>query len=396
MIAGRVAGGSLLAIIRRTPRSTITDRAALKRLFSVNRDIMIRSFCLLGAFMLFARLGAQFGTLVLAANGIKTRHYALDRDQNPTHNVYEMATLAIQNMLIGGPVDLPISYLSAGSTCTPFSGPGMGSIVHGMLADGTRASANYPLEVNSNAGICTSAAMGLVNACRAIQVGDHAAAICVGAEEPSRVLKSNVIDPPQDSLMIEQDIKRSQWFMSVFLRFMLSDGAGACLLQNQPAESGTSLKIDWTFSQSFANEAPLCMKMENRSERLTQDVKILSRYLFKCAEKLLATAFERHGDSFDGYRVILPHISSFFFRRKMERVIRKFTIDPDLSVDYWTNLSSVGNVGSASIFLMLDEFLKTHSLRSGERILLFVPESGQFNFVLVSLTAVSADAKVSR
>ena len=36
----------------------------------VNRDIMIRSFCLLGGFALFTRLGAQFGTLTLAANGI--------------------------------------------------------------------------------------------------------------------------------------------------------------------------------------------------------------------------------------------------------------------------------------------------------------------------------------
>jgi len=32
--------------------------------------------------------------------------------------------------------------------------------------------------------------------------------------------------------------------------------------------------------------------------------------------------------------------------------------------------------------------LKTKSVASGERILLFVPESGQFNYVLISLTVV--------
>jgi 3-oxoacyl-[acyl-carrier-protein] synthase-3 len=36
----------------------------------------------------------------------------------------------------------------------------------------------------------------------------------------------------------------------------------------------------------------------------------------------------------------------------------------------------------------LDEFLLSHRLNEGERLLLFIPESGQFNFVLISLTAV--------
>lgn len=39
-------------------------------MMSLNRDIMIRSFALLAAFALFARQGAQFGTLTLAANAV--------------------------------------------------------------------------------------------------------------------------------------------------------------------------------------------------------------------------------------------------------------------------------------------------------------------------------------
>ena len=39
-------------------------------MIGINRDIMIRSFCLLGAFTLFTRFGAQFGAVTLAANGI--------------------------------------------------------------------------------------------------------------------------------------------------------------------------------------------------------------------------------------------------------------------------------------------------------------------------------------
>lgn len=44
--------------------------AALKRLFGVNRDIMIRSFCLLFGFAFFTLQGAKFGEETLAANAI--------------------------------------------------------------------------------------------------------------------------------------------------------------------------------------------------------------------------------------------------------------------------------------------------------------------------------------
>ncbi|MEM6460597.1 MAG: MATE family efflux transporter [Pseudomonadota bacterium] len=48
----------------------VFERPALMRLMSLNRDIMIRSAALLIAFGLFARQGAQFGTVTLAANAV--------------------------------------------------------------------------------------------------------------------------------------------------------------------------------------------------------------------------------------------------------------------------------------------------------------------------------------
>ena len=48
----------------------VKDRDAVSRLLVVNGDIMIRSFCLIGAFALFARFGAQQGALTLAANAV--------------------------------------------------------------------------------------------------------------------------------------------------------------------------------------------------------------------------------------------------------------------------------------------------------------------------------------
>ncbi|KPB02486.1 MATE family efflux transporter [Ahrensia marina] len=48
----------------------VLDRASLLKMVSVNRDIMIRSFALLIALTLFTRLGANMGTVTLAANAI--------------------------------------------------------------------------------------------------------------------------------------------------------------------------------------------------------------------------------------------------------------------------------------------------------------------------------------
>ena len=62
--------GRFRAAPERPGLARIRDRAAVSRLLVVNGDIMIRSFCLIGAFALFARLGAGQGALTLAANAV--------------------------------------------------------------------------------------------------------------------------------------------------------------------------------------------------------------------------------------------------------------------------------------------------------------------------------------
>lgn len=51
-------------------KARLFDLGAFARLMALNRDIMIRSFSLLAAFALFTRQGAQFGTVMLAANAV--------------------------------------------------------------------------------------------------------------------------------------------------------------------------------------------------------------------------------------------------------------------------------------------------------------------------------------
>ncbi|BDA83406.1 MATE family efflux transporter [Aureimonas sp. SA4125] len=77
-VSGEAIGAAigLVVVMRGFPagerpgRRRILDRAGFLRMIALNRDIMIRSFCLLGGYMLFTRLGASLGALTLAVNGV--------------------------------------------------------------------------------------------------------------------------------------------------------------------------------------------------------------------------------------------------------------------------------------------------------------------------------------
>ena len=51
-----------------------------------------------------------------------------------------------------------------------------------------------------------------------------------------------------------------------------------------------------------------------------------------------------------------------------------------------TNLYSRGNIGGASIYLMLKELFNSDKLQPGQKIFCFVPKSGRFTTVYMMLT----------
>jgi 3-oxoacyl-[acyl-carrier-protein] synthase-3 len=58
---------------------------------------------------------------------------------------------------------------------------------------------------------------------------------------------------------------------------------------------------------------------------------------------------------------------------------------------WYSNLTRVGNIGCASIYVILDEMLNTGLISEGDTMLCIVPESGRFAISYMHLTAVSAD-----
>jgi multidrug resistance protein, MATE family len=65
LIARRLVRGPLTV-----PRAVLFDRAQLKRMLAVNRDIMIRTAALIAAFLFFTAQGARAGDVTLAANAV--------------------------------------------------------------------------------------------------------------------------------------------------------------------------------------------------------------------------------------------------------------------------------------------------------------------------------------
>nr|WP_319509477.1 3-oxoacyl-[acyl-carrier-protein] synthase III C-terminal domain-containing protein [uncultured Draconibacterium sp.] len=82
---------------------------------------------------------------------------------------------------------------------------------------------------------------------------------------------------------------------------------------------------------------------------------------------------------------VIPHVSSMFFYGKLAEGIEARGLV--LGTHKWfTNLTEIGNIASASIFAALDELCKTEMLKTDDKILLLVPESGRFSYGTVLLT----------
>ena len=55
---------------------------------------------------------------------------------------------------------------------------------------------------------------------------------------------------------------------------------------------------------------------------------------------------------------------------------------------WFTNLKEVGNVGSASPYLMLEALLESDKLKVGDKLIVSVPESARFSYAIIHLTVV--------
>lgn len=339
--------------------------------------------------------------VILKQNGIKQRYYALTKEQKITHTNAEMAANSISQLLEETTVsNHEIELLTCATSSPGQMLPSHASMVHGLLK-------NKPLEIFSASGICLSCLQAFKIAFWGILSGEKRNAICSTSELTSATLLSKNYDIEYEKCA-DLGIQPYMALEKDFLRFMLSDGASAVLLQDNPG-NGKALHVEWVEMTSYANELPTCMYMgaerkengelenwtsfsnQERIEQslfvIKQDVKLLGAHAIPYWAKHIKHCLEKHNVTPESISYVLPHVSSMFFYDKIINELKGIGIGIDEN-KWFTNLSRVGNIASAAIFAILDEFWKTHELKSGEKILLLVPESGRFSYGTVLLSVV--------
>jgi 3-oxoacyl-[acyl-carrier-protein] synthase III len=73
----------------------------------------------------------------------------------------------------------------------------------------------------------------------------------------------------------------------------------------------------------------------------------------------------------------------------LEEISRRGVLAPGPE-KWYSNLTRVGNIGCAAIFVILDEMMTEGLINEGDTLLCMVPESGGFVVSFIHLTAVSS------
>ena len=373
------------------------------------------------------RASARIRRRILQENGIRTRHYAIDPEGRPLMSHAALAAAAVRDCLAraqaGGSVEPQAGRpTTAEPTTTPsiatqpmatqpmatqprptllaVGSSGGDALVPGFALSVQGELGLPPMQTLSSLGVCAAGVSAIEFAAQAIELGNHDQALAVGADMPSRLFKrSRFVARDQDTD-----------FDAHFLRWMLSDGAGALLLGNAPRSIGLdgldgrgldgrrlAVRLDWIHQRSFAGDYPVCMQLglsEDRSTSfldfassaqaeaagalaLRQDIRLLPHLFDVSIHEHLKLVREGwiEPSRIDHF---LCHYSSARFQPIVAELLDKAgcTIPPER---WYSNLGWRGNTGAASIFVMLAEFLATHPLAAGQRIYCFVPESGRIS-----------------
>ncbi|MFC3494665.1 3-oxoacyl-[acyl-carrier-protein] synthase III C-terminal domain-containing protein [Glycomyces rhizosphaerae] len=338
--------------------------------------------------------GDRLRRRILAANGIAKRHYALDAQGRTTELNEELAANALHAALDErglGAADLDM--LATATTQGDLLVPGFASMVHGRLGGG-------PMQVLSASGVCASSLAALDAAVAKVRLGDRRRAAVVGSELSSRWLRGTRFSGSGDG-------------DAHFLRWMLSDGAGAVLVEAQPRPDRPSLRVDWVRTVSLAHAHPVCMRagmgegsspvagrtwQDMGSATAAEQAGMMLLRQDTSALGALAEAGLREFQALTRDGLIdlgkLDHVLCHYSTNAFRDIVfdQLASAGADIDTDRWfSNLETRGNTGAASIFIALEECWRTGRIQPGQTVLLAVPESGRFSFGFAHLTCVDAE-----
>ena len=343
---------------------------------------------------------------ILKNNGIEKRYYAIDRKTGKlNYTNAQLAAEAIRKLqpFNGFSID-QIQCICCGTTIPDLICPGHGLMVHGELKI-------PPCEVISTSGICLSGIAAFKAAYMNVALKFSDNAVATGSELASSLMRSNFFEHLKNENKQEFSNHPILDFETDFLRWMLSDAAGAVFMSRQKNKGKISLRVDWIEHVSYAGEMDVCMyagavknddgtvtgwrQLDSLKEALDknffalkQDASLLNQEMIKvCVDKALARTISKRNIKATDIDWFLPHYSSAYFRDKLYDAMA--AIDFKIPYKKWfTNLSYKGNTGAASIYVIMEEIFHSGRLKKGDKILCFVPESGRFSVAYLMLTVV--------
>jgi 3-oxoacyl-[acyl-carrier-protein] synthase III len=343
--------------------------------------------------------------IVLKSNQIRKRYYALDPATGRlTHTNAQLTAGAVRGLDGGDFSPDRLDCLCCGTSTPDVLIPGHGLMVLGELG-------GPECETMSASGICISGMTALKYAWMNVAAGMADTAVATGSELASSFTRAAFFLPllPDDAGLEKRPIRA---FDADFLRWMLSDGAGAALLSPRPNPDGArpSLKIEWIDQVAFSGELETCMyaggvkngngavagwrEVEAIADAdapyrfsIRQDIRLLDKHIVSTMGAALSRIARKRDLTPDAIDWFLPHYSSAYFRPKFQEEMRRvgFGIPEE---KWFTNLPDKGNTGSAAIYIILEELFHSGRLRSGEKLLCFIPESGRFSHCFMLLTVV--------
>jgi 3-oxoacyl-[acyl-carrier-protein] synthase-3 len=344
--------------------------------------------------------------IVLRNNKIETRFYALNPStRRLTHNNAQLTAAAIRGLKpYAGFSPADIECLCCGTTVPDLLFPGHALMVLGELGIDE-------CEAVTTAGICICGMTALKFACMNVAAGLSANAVATGSELAVSLLRADFMAPflaEGDQTDVARQPLRA--FDADFLRWMLSDGAGAVFLSDRQNPDRISLKIEWIDHISFAGQLETCMysggikadggraigwrvkeDIDPASRpylfAVRQDIKLLDKHIVGTMGKALSSVVAKRRITPSDIDWFLPHYSSAYFRPKFYDEMKR--VGFHIPYDKWfTNLATKGNTGSAAIFIILEEIFHSRNLQRGQKLLCFIPESGRFSHCFMLLTVV--------
>jgi 3-oxoacyl-[acyl-carrier-protein] synthase-3 len=118
---------------------------------------------------------------------------------------------------------------------------------------------------------------------------------------------------------------------------------------------------------------------------IKQDINLLSGNIVRLGAKKIKEIMDKKGLTSDDVDYFLPHMSSEFFKPKIFEQIALH--GANIPYEKWfVNLSTMGNVGAGSVYLMVHELFHSGKLKKGDKLLLLVPESSRFSYMYAMLT----------